>query len=201
MEVFNMKINSVYPLDWPADRPRTKLRIVSKFRVTDLKQTVTELEREIKRIGGRTFAINSNWIDPNWKSEAPPYLPDPGVVVSFDRRRNDGLMHVFALDQYQTLHDNVRGVLVTLRALSAIERHGALQMFEAAMSGFVALPPPSSWRDVLGLGNGEVTEAKVDAAFRREAKRSHPDAGGTDQRMAELNAAREMALKAITKTE
>jgi hypothetical protein len=197
-----MKINWVHPLNWPAGRPRTKHRNASRFQVTDVKQTMRELEREIEHTGGRNLVINSNRIEPIWGSEAPPYLPDSGVVVSFDRRSNSNLMHVvFALDQYLTLHDNIRGVLVTVRSLRAIERHGAWQMFEAAMSGFVALPPPRSWRDVLGLRNSEVTQADVEAAFRREAKRSHPDVGGTDQRMAELNAALETALKAITKKE
>jgi hypothetical protein len=128
-------------------------------------------------------------------------MPDPGVVVSFDRRGKNKLMHVFALDGYQTLHDNIRGVLLTLQSLRAIERHGALQMYEAAMSAFVALPPPRRWRDVLGLRNGEVTRDQIEIAFRHEAKLAHPDAGGSDQGMAELNAAREAALKAITKSE
>jgi hypothetical protein len=192
-----MKINWVHPLDWPMDRPRTRHRSVSRFQVTDIKKTLDELQREIERAGGRNFVISSNWGNPNWRFDAPPHLLDPGVVVSFDRRRKK---HAFALDQYLTLHDNIRGILVTLKSLRAIERQGALQMYEAAMSAFVALPPPS-WRDVLGLGDGEVTEAEVEAAFRREAKRSHPDTGGTDQAMAELNAARETAFKAITKVE
>jgi hypothetical protein len=202
MEVFKMKTSWGYPLEWPASRPRTKDRTASRFQVTDLKQTLAELEREVRRAGGRNLVINSNWINPNWRAEAPPYLPDPGVVVSFDRRCNGMLMHVFALDQYLTVHDNIRGILVTLRSLRTIERQGALQMYEAAMSAFVALPPPAmSWRDVLKLDNGEATPDQVETAFRHEAKRSHPDAGGTDQQMAELNAAREAALKAITKRE
>jgi len=194
-----MSIRWVYPLSWPAGRPRAEHRSASRFQVTDLKKTVRELEREIDLIGGRNVLINSNWINPDWRYGVPPCLPDPGVVVSFDRRGKDNLMHVFALDGYQTLHDNTRGVLVTIQSLRAIDRHGAFQTFETAMSAFVALPPPRDWREVLGLSYGEVTRDQIEIAFRHEAKRSHPDAGGTDQRMAELNAAREAALKAITK--
>ncbi len=39
------------------------------------------------------------------------------------------------------------------------------------------------------------TAAEIDTAYRDKAKRWHPDAGGSNEKMAELNAARSNALK------
>jgi hypothetical protein len=42
------------------------------------------------------------------------------------------------------------------------------------------------------------TKEQVNAAYRREAMRCHPDLGGTDARMVALSSERERALRAAT---
>jgi hypothetical protein len=94
--------------------------------------------------------------------------------------------------------------MFTLKAIRSIERYGVAQAMDAALSGFVALPPPSSrdWRKVLGLDGGFVTTTDVEDAWRRLAKAAHPDvAGGSNARMAELNAARDAAIAEINERE
>ena len=67
-------------------------------------------------------------------------------------------------------------------------------MVQQAFTGFMALPaPPSAW-ELLGLKPG-APEAEIDAAYRRKAKQAHPDAGGSHDQMATLNAARNELLK------
>lgn len=55
------------------------------------------------------------------------------------------------------------------------------------------------WRGVLGLGHGPVTRAQVEAAYRRLARERHPDLGGSNAAMVELNAARDAALKEVVR--
>ena len=84
--------------------------------------------------------------------------------------------------------------------LRGIERWGSADMVEQAFSGFVGLPAPSKtewWREVLGLPAGPVTAAEIDAAFRARAAAAHPDTGGSDVAMANLNRARADAKASI----
>jgi hypothetical protein len=54
--------------------------------------------------------------------------------------------------------------------------------------------PRTCW-DILGIKPGS-GEADIDRAFRDRAKTAHPDRGGSDSLMAELNKARADALAA-----
>jgi hypothetical protein len=50
--------------------------------------------------------------------------------------------------------------------------------------------PPPNWGEVLRF-----TEDEIEAAYKRQAKQHHPDKGGAPEKMKEINAARERALK------
>lgn len=57
-----------------------------------------------------------------------------------------------------------------------------------------------SWRSVLELPlAGPVTRAQVEAAYRRLVRKRHPDRGGTNEAMTQLNAARGAALKEVVR--
>jgi DnaJ-domain-containing protein 1 len=71
-------------------------------------------------------------------------------------------------------------------------------MLEQAFSGFAALPPagPKPWREVLGVHgvSGEMAREVARTRYRELAAEAHPDrAGGSHERMAEINAAYEAA--------
>jgi DnaJ-class molecular chaperone len=80
--------------------------------------------------------------------------------------------------------------------MRGIERWGASDMMERAFSAFEALPPPRSHWETLGIRPGSSADA-IQAAYRAKARAAHPDAGGSDAAMAELNSARDAALKEI----
>lgn len=67
-------------------------------------------------------------------------------------------------------------------------------MVRAAFTGFLALPGGNvvDWRKVFRLSDN-VTLADVEKAYRERIKTEHPDGGGSDEAMAELNAARAAA--------
>jgi DnaJ-class molecular chaperone len=80
-------------------------------------------------------------------------------------------------------------------------RHGGLHVVRQTFKGFTALPAPpgkKNWREVLQIKAANVTPAEVDAAYRSLAQAAHPDSGGSNEKMAQLNAARKEAKEAIS---
>lgn len=86
-----------------------------------------------------------------------------------------------------------------IEATRRIERHGVASI-EAMFTGFMAIrgPGPKHWREVLGFPHdAKPTRADVEAKRRTLARQHHPDAGGTEVAMAEINAATDAALKEV----
>ena len=88
----------------------------------------------------------------------------------------------------------MRSLGLAIEAMRQLERHGGGTMMERAFSGFAALPPPRSCWDILGVPVGS-SRAVIEKAFRERAPAAHPDRGGSNADMAELNAARDRALR------
>jgi len=130
--------------------------------------------------------------------------PSVGVAVYFTI---DGRPYVIPQDGFENVAANCRSIGIVVEAMVAIKRHGGGVMVSKAFDGFTALPPPSSsppaqrrsrsWREVLDLDDVWIDRETVEAAFRARAKECHPDAGGSNEAMAELNAARDQALREI----
>lgn len=201
-----------YPLSWPAGWKRTRNPGRSQFS-TGMDKATRGLMDEIRKLGGRLPIISSN---AQYRNDGMPYarqarIDDTGVAVYFQRK---GQPMVFACDSYWTLHENIHAIAKTIEALRGIERWGASDMMERAFTGFTALPPPivagmkRHWRDVLDLWDGTdngatghmgaVCAADVQRAYRRLASQFHTDKpGGDHDKMAELNNARDEALKEI----
>jgi hypothetical protein len=108
----------------------------------------------------------------------------------------------FSYDSYtpssKAYATNLRAVFLTLDALRLADERGILRELAAAAAGFLEAPgaakPKRPWHEVLGVMPMADVEV-VKAAFKASAKSAHPDGGGTDERMSELNAAYEEAKK------
>jgi DnaJ-class molecular chaperone len=74
-----------------------------------------------------------------------------------------------------------------------LERHGGGAIMDRAFTGFVALPAPKSCWETLGVMEG-ASRDEINRAYRVKAKEAHPDNGGSNNAMAELNKARDEAL-------
>jgi hypothetical protein len=105
-----------------------------------------------------------------------------------------------AVDRYDKVADNLAAVAATLEAFRAVERHGGAAILDRAFVGFAALPAPAlgqrDWWTVLDL-TPNATEDQVRSAHRRLTAVHHPDRGGSEERMAELNLARDIRLKEL----
>lgn len=185
-----------YPLHWPPGFPRMKWRESGRFKVgydTALKNVQTSLRGFAKESSKKLeHAIMSSNL--TLTNDAPS---DPGVAVWFVW---DEQQICIAVDRYDTPAKNLQAIHHILEARRTELRHGTLALVRATFAGFKALPAPAGkhWRDILGLrGIYQDPRAAIENAYRERSKSVHPDAGGTAEAMAELNNARETALKEV----
>lgn len=198
-----------YPLAWPDGRPRRKAseRRPGKFRTETGRGlgeispliAIARLQREIDLIDAHYAVVSSNL---EMRLDGYPRLgqrepDDPGVAVYFQLR---GRPYCLPCDTYQRVADNIAAVAAHIGASRAMRRHGVATV-EEMFAGFAALPSPAHerpWQQVLELHREQrITREMIEAAFRRLARERHPDTGGSDRMMVELNAAREAALREV----
>lgn len=73
---------------------------------------------------------------------------------------------------------------------------------EQAFMGYQALPPQreKKWWDVLGV-SPRASDEEIKEAYRKLARKYHPDYGGSDEQMAIINAAYEQAKQSDYKVQ
>lgn len=203
-------MTEAYPLAWPMARPRTQAgrRREASFgkksadtyggfaykKSLTIADALRRLQDEIDRIGARDFVLSSNLrrnLDGSPKSgQAEP--EDPGVVLYFTLK---GKPICMPCDTYRRAADNIAAIAKHIEATRAIERYGVASIAEM-FSGFTALPAPKSPWEILGVPPGSDADT-IRGAHRRKATTVHPDTGGSTAAMAELNAARDQALREL----
>lgn len=198
-------MTQAYPLQWPdgwtrtADHRRTNS---NKFN-TSFVRARDQLMNDLRLLGAKSVVISS-WLAV--KGNGEPYadqarrrLEDPGVAVYFLLK---GKQMVLARDVYTTPHDNLRSIGLAIEAMRQLERHGGGTMMERAFSGFQAIAAPGAkkdWKEVLGFRPDQsVSLDDIDTAYRMRARRCHPDVGGTENQMVDLNAARDEGRRRLT---
>lgn len=198
---------SNYPLSWPdgwARVPSYKRKSATFSRYGDRLTIQSGLNRVLQQLELMGIRKDDILVSTNVPTRLDG-LPrsdqrkpsDPGVAVYW-RKKQDAPMQCMAIDIYDEVADNLGAVAATLAALRAIERHGGAQVQERSFRGFTALPGGQrSWREVMDIPAGFVTKEVVEERFRCLARKLHPDVGGSESAMAELNVAREEALKEI----
>lgn len=189
---------TAFPLCWPDTIPRSKVREKGAFKTT-LTGAIANVKDSLRLFGTDSRkTLGSEVISSNVTlGENTP--ADPGVAVWFTW---DGLQVCIPVDRYLTVAANLQAIHHILEARRVELRHGTLALVRATFQGFIALPAPSSsrsrpWWVVLDIV-GVATSDRVEASYRRLAKERHPDTGGSQEAMAELNRAREEALKEIS---
>jgi hypothetical protein len=199
-----------YPLQWPEGWPRSPSyrRRAAQFRGDDRKQGLSIAEgrkRVLEELARLRVTHDDVVITTNLRLNLQGFPRgdqgepgDPGVAVYWERNKT---RRVMAVDHYTRVADNLGAIAASLEAMRAIERHGGAQILERAFTGFVALPNPDrprSWRETLGFPyEAVVTADMVRARYRKLAGDVHPDRGGDHDAMAELNRARDDALRAV----
>lgn len=216
------EVRRPYPLQWPPGQKRTKSadRRHSKFGAVargsysreppSAYEAAKELLHELKLLGAGWVVITSQLPTRN---DGLPYADgrsdDPGIAVWFVL---DGHERVFACDCWHRPGENLRAIALSIGAMRGLERWGMADVMERTLAGFTALPAGDpakrGWREVFGVealvdtllgSSSDDLIAVVKARHRKLIAEAHPDAGGTDARAAELNAALDEAEKELAR--
>lgn len=189
-------MSKAFPLRWPPNWKRTpKDRRTANYSWKGTPDKYRrELLDEIRRLNGREVIVSTNVElrqDGSFYASAP--IPgDPGVAVYFVRGEKK---LCFACDKYSRVEWNAHAIGLTIAAMRQIERCGASDMLDRAFTGFAALPQNAGtrpWREVFGI-SAEVINVNIEDRYRDLARKLHPDAGGSEAQMQELNVARDQA--------
>jgi len=192
-----MSTISPYPLQWPEGRDRipANKRLRSPFR-TSFQRAVENVQRSLRgfqrdagvKIEHVVLSSNVDLMNDN--------PADPGAAVWF---MMDGQWVAFAVDRFRDVASNVQAIHHIIEARRTELRYGGLEIVRQTFRSFIALPSPAgekkrTWREILGVGQFP-TANEIERLYREKAKTAHPDAGGSDAAMAELNWARKEAMK------
>jgi hypothetical protein len=182
---------TAYPLSWPSGFPRSSRREKGAFKTT-LPVALQNVETSLRLFGkdsGKPVSgvvLSSNYA---LGDRAPS---DPGVAVYFSWEQ---MQVCIPVDRYDSVASNLQAIHHVIEARRVELRHGTLALVRATFAGFKALPAPKNWRDV--LGTTEASKDAVERAFREKARQAHPDTGGSNAAMTELNEARAAALREL----
>lgn len=186
-----------YPLAWPTGVPRTPSvkRITSPFRtpyagaVKNVADSLRMFQRDAGvKIEHVVLSSNVDLINHN--------PSDPGAAAWFQM---DGQFVAFGVDRFRSVEANVQAIHHIIEARRVELRYGGLAIVRQTFRAFLALPNPDSakpWWEVLGISERS-QKSEIELAFKRLAREFHPDAGGSDAKMAQLNEARQRALESI----
>lgn len=194
-------MTTAFPLSWPEAFPRATSREAGKFK-TALPAALKNVQDSLRLFGADsrrpvTMVVLSSNVT---LGQSKPV--DPGVAAWF---LWDGEQRCIPVDRYSTVEANLQAIHHIVEARRVELRHGTLTLVRASFKGFTpALPAPRGprpWREVFGFktGAGTVTAGMVESAYLAMMKKAHPDVGGTNEAAAELNAAREAALKELSR--
>ena len=207
-----------YPLSWPRGWPRTasskrarstfashSTSVVEKQTINGVERVAVKTKRELSvyaamrrlqdqldKLGASSILLSTNVelrLDGQPRSNRTPPA-DPGAAVYFKLKGQD---RVLACDKWDRVPDNIAAIAGHIDAVRRQERYG-VGTLEQAFAGYAALPSPEMvgkrpWRQVLMVGEGQISLDAVEQVYRRLAKEAHTDAGGNNERMVELNVA------------
>jgi hypothetical protein len=179
---------------WPAHRTPTApsdRTAGSAFRASH-PDTMDELEHELDTIGAKEVTIEIDMEQRELRRNGEPFASarartTPGIVLHYTSK--DGRAVTMPCDRYHTWQANVRALMLTLRALRAVDRYGATSSGEQ-YRGWTALPAitmPSmstaaAARKLVSFAGGRDSESDVlgSAARCRDVLRkamaaTHPD--------------------------
>lgn len=178
-----------YPLDWPADWPRTTRPERSRFGRSSFNKARKILLDELRKLHAQEIVLSTNRA---LKLNGDPYSShrepeDSGVAVYFYW---NGRPHTMACDTYHHDWENMKAIAASVSAMRTMSRHGASPLLERAMGGFAALPEEGHSTNKFV----EVFESCEDGEEARKLRRKllgdhHPDRGGSAEEIIMINAA------------
>jgi hypothetical protein len=184
-----------YPLSWPQGFARSKYRETGRFR-SNWNAARENVEKSLELFARDSNKVITNLVISSNVTIGGGVSPnDPAVAVWF---MWDGMQVCIPIDRYSFAASNLQAIHHVIEARRVELRHGTLALIRATFTGFQALPAPAGkhWRDILAMpSDAPGTRDEIEKAFKRLSMVRHPDRGGSHESMAELNNARETALR------
>lgn len=166
-------MTAAYPLQWPDGLPRTASAAASAFK-TSLPAALDNVRKSLQAFGRDSGKAVSGIVLSSNVTLGRNNPTDPGVAAWF---LWDGEQRCIAVDRYPKVQDNLQAIHHIVEARRTEMRHGGLHVVRQTFKGFTALPAPEPWWKVLGVPETASIDA-IDSAYRTEARKAHPDAGG-----------------------
>jgi len=185
--------------DWPPAferTPRRERQRKNDFRVS-LTRAFDELEADLDRIGVDDYRYGFDAKER--KRDGRPYADanpdDPGFVLRWSM---DGDQFALACDRYVRFLSNVRALGLYLREKRKMEGRpvisGESEFANARLpSGEEAIVTERAAHTVLGV-EADADPATVKRAYRERVKEAHPDQGGSEDELREIQEAKEVLL-------
>lgn len=194
---------------WPGQLRRPEQRDPGRRFRASWQATTDLLEREAAMIGTRELVIQlaveeAELRRDGWpRAHTQPRHPGATVVVP----DSDHGRLSWSTDRYQAWRHNVRAIALSMQALRAADRHGVMagrqyagfRELGAGDGGEAWQPSVDEAAQFLAHNSGCIGDAwepllkrqeLVDDAYRRAAKRLHPDVGGDPQAFQRLQTAK-----------
>ncbi len=186
---------------WPGER--TAERKSAPFRSL-WGQTQTLLARELRQLEATNIVMQADCDDSQIRISdgmlrADARLRSPGVILTFDSKF--GTLS-YPCDSYRYYQDNIRAIALALEALRKVDRYGVTKRAEQ-YTGWKALPAPDSNGMEIDAAvqflslHGEADEVLIRTdpevfrnAYKRAARKLHPDAGGDPAEFSKLQKAK-----------
>lgn len=177
-------VTEAYPLQYPNGWKRTKIPESSRFGSYNDKPSIhkatQKIVEEMRLFGGENLIIST---DLKLRLDGLPYSnqkqpDDQGVAVYFTYQKEQ---KVIACDIFNKIGCNLWAIGKTIEAMRGIDRWGCSEIITKAFTGFTALPEKtqSDWWEVLQV-EPNASDDEIKTAYRRLAKKYHPDIIGND---------------------
>ena len=177
-------ITEAFPLQYPNGWKRTPKPQPSRFGSWNDKPSIHKATQkiisEMKLFGGTNLIISSNL---KLRQDGLPYSSqkqpnDQGVAVYFTYQKEQ---KVIACDSFDKIGCNLWAIAKTIEAMRGIDRWGCSEIITKAFTGFTALPESTQndWWQILEV-EPTANDEEIKTAYRRLAKKYHPDIAGND---------------------
>lgn len=187
-----------HPLFWPSGWPKTRAhqRKTATFGIMqeggikkrlNAGEAMDRLERELDALGAKDLVLSTN-VELNLRGQprgdrGEP--SDPGAALFFTYK---GKNVALACDRWERVADNIAALAKHIEAMRGMDRWG-VGTVEQLFTGYIALPAPEQWWNVLGCAR-LADRAAVRAAFVKASGNAHPDKpNGSAAAMTRINLA------------
>lgn len=196
------------PIDqWPGERTSSYSRKSRHTFKGSYSDTLQLLDRELYALNASEVVIQLEMSDRDIRLDGMPRkdaIPrGPAVIIAFDSKHGP---LKYATDVFDYWHANLRAIALGLEALRKVERYGVtkrgeqykgwqqlgsgIEMGAGTMTADQAASFLADHAGDVNSGTVLVRLGEREAAYRRAAKRLHPDAGGSTSEFQKLQEAK-----------